>query len=152
MHNDNKQLDPSSFAASQVIESSLEQAEQAIGAQALAEDFFQRFFAQYPETRDYFSQTNISSFGPKKFRYISEFIVDIYRHPNYAEGNLSEEVLRHQMYGLVDKEYYFALLDALHLSVKQALDQRWSQEQEEAWSDANAALRHTINTAVTELF
>lgn len=152
MHNDNKHLDPSSLAASNIIEQSLEAAESKVGAQALARDFFERFFKLYPETQSYFSQTDISSFGPKKFRYISEFIIDIYRHPNYAEGNLSEEVLRHQMYGLVDKEYYFALLDALQQSIQDALGEAWTPSLNETWNDANAALRHTINTAVSELF
>lgn len=137
--------------AGRLIAQNIQAAEQNIGLTALAEDFFQRFFEQYPETQNYFSDTDISSFAPKKFRYVSEFMIDIYSYPNYAEGNLSEEVIRHQIYGLSDKEYYFSIMDALHASVKAALGSQWSDDNEEVWINATTALRHTISKTVTDL-
>lgn len=137
--------------AGKLIAENIQAAEQSIGLEALSADFFQRFFTQYPETQDYFSETDIGSFAPKKFRYVSEFMIDIYSHPNYAEGNLAEEVIRHQIYGLSDKEYYFSIMDALHASVKAALGKNWNHQNEEAWLDATAALRSTIANAVTDL-
>ncbi|HEY9033126.1 MAG TPA: globin domain-containing protein [Pseudomonadales bacterium] len=129
------------------IQQALMLAEQRQGIEMLSEAFFGHFFATYPETREYFRDTDIRKFGPEKFRIVSSFLLDIVRHPDFAEVELTDEVRRHLAYGLKDKAYYFALIDALEQSVREALQQDWEGEMAESWHDVTLAMKGVIGQA-----
>ena len=106
----------------QVIETSLNRAIDKVGKKVLSRTLFDLFFERYPETQSFFEETDIDSFGPQKFSVITEFLIDVLKHPDYAEVHLGHEVQRHTVYGLKDREYYFTLIDVMQESVKRALD------------------------------
>lgn len=133
-----------------VIEGSIRRAYEKSGADNLAQHFFDSFFTRYPETRQFFKNTDISSFGPKKIRYISDFIIDTVKHPDYAATQIITEVMRHQVYGLKDKEYYYMLIDAFHESVKACLAEEWNETIEECWSDVVLTIKSQIYEAARE--
>ena len=125
-----------------VLEASITRAIEKQGADAVANKLFQRYFERFPETRErYFHGTDINYFGERKFKIIAEFLIDTLRFPNYAEGSMCNEVMRHQVYGLKDKEYYFGLVDALMESVQTAMGDEWTDDMAECWSDATIALK-----------
>ena len=76
--------------------------------------------------------------------------MDVVEHPDYAQIHITQEVIRHQVYGLKDKEYYFALVDCIHYAVKQALADEWSSQEEEVWSDIALAFKGIIREAASE--
>lgn len=129
------------------IQQSFNKACEKEGQQVLAEKFFERFFATYPETQNYFSNTDISSFATKKLIYVYDFFVDVVAHPNFAEGKLAEEVIRHQGYGLKDAEYYFILIDCLADTVQKALGEDNNEAITEAWRDVATAFKAYIQQA-----
>lgn len=116
----------------------------------LAQLFFDKFFHHYPETKQFFKTTDITSFGPKKIRYISDFLIDSVKHPDYAETQIFTEVMRHQVYGLKDKEYYYMLLDAFHESVRECLQDEWTDEMEESWVDVVQGIKAQVYEAAKE--
>lgn len=115
--------------------------------QILAEEFFERFFAAYPETQTYFAGTDIKSFAVKKLMYVYEFFIDVVAHPKFAEGMLAEEVIRHQGYGLKDAQYYFTLIDCLAATVQDALGDANNAEISQAWEDVGTAFKAYIQEA-----
>lgn len=130
-----------------LLDSSFNRAKEKIGNDALGELLFKKFFATYPETLKYFKGTDVSYFRGKKLNIIFSFIIDIIKHPNFAEGHISQEVMRHQMYGLTDKEYYFGLIDCLSLAVKEVLESEWTPAHEEAWNDTSMAFKSIVGEA-----
>jgi hemoglobin-like flavoprotein len=133
-----------------LIEKSIKRAYEKKGDVVLAQLFFDRFFTHYPETRQFFKTTDIASFGPKKIRYISDFLIDTVKHADYAETQIITEVMRHQVYGLKDKEYYYMLLDVFHESVRDCLADEWSDEIEECWSDVVLAVKAQVYEATKD--
>lgn len=123
-------------------------AEKKLGSDVMAAQFFQQFFTLYPETAQYFKGTDIEQFQGKKLNIIFTFIKDVFLHPNYAEVHISQEVIRHQMYGLKDKVYYFTLIDSLAMIVKTALEDEWTEEFESVWNDAAMAFKAIVSEAV----
>lgn len=132
------------------IEQSYQTAQNKVGEAKLAEDFFDRFFTTYPETQQFFSNTNLDYFGSKKLNYIYNFFADVLKHPNFAEVHLSQEVMRHQMYGLKDKEYYFMLIDSLVATIKNNLNEDWTNDMEESWEAVSQALKAIIQQAAND--
>lgn len=130
-----------------LLDASFDTAINKIGNDALGALLFEKFFALYPETQAYFKGTDVNYFRGKKLNIIFTFIKDIIQHPNFAEGHISEEVIRHQMYGLTDKAYYFGLIDCVSLSVKEVLDSQWNAEYEEAWHDISTAFKSIVGEA-----
>lgn len=127
-----------------LLEQSFDLAVDRVGIEALSETFFTRFFATYPETQRYFVGTDLPYFRRKKLKIIVDFLVDIVRHPNYAEGQITQEVIRHQMYGLKDREYYFTLLACLQMAVQAALGDDWTPATEAAWNEITLVFRGLI--------
>ena len=79
---------------------------------------------------------------------IFNFLLDVVAHPNYADGQITEEVIRHQVYGLHDKEYYFALVDCLYYAVKEALpESEWNADCEQAWNDVGMSFKAIVQDA-----
>jgi hemoglobin-like flavoprotein len=133
-----------------LIEKTINAAYEKKGDAVLAQLFFDKFFLHYPETQQFFKTTHIPSFGPKKIRYISDFLIDTVKHPDYAETQIITEVMRHQVYGLKDKEYYYMLLDAFHESVRECLQDEWTEEMEECWVDVVQGVKAQVHEAAKE--
>ena len=127
-----------------IIESSLKRGIEKQGLHAIAKNLFVVFFEKHPDTEKYFEGTVIDTFCERKFKIIYNFLIDTLKYPDYADGAVCTEVIRHQIYGLKDKEYYFALVDSVLLSVKLALEEEWTLEIEEFWSDASVGLKKII--------
>ena len=136
----------------QLLESSIRLARQQRGGDWLAAELFRRFFDRFPDARrQFFADTDIGYFGERKFNIIAEFLLDTLRHPNFAEGNMCNEMMRHQMYGLADKAYYFGLVDALMESVQTALAEQWNEQYAECWNDTTAALKGFVQAGAAYL-
>ncbi|ROS04862.1 hypothetical protein EDC56_0378 [Sinobacterium caligoides] len=133
------------------LEGSFNLALEKVGANKLAESFFDKFFAAYPEISQYFAGTDIGYFKGKKLKIVFEFITDIVNHPDFAEVHIAQEVLRHQIYGLKDEAYYFVLIDSLELAVKEALGEKWNSDYQSAWHDIGLIFKAIIGKAVDEL-
>lgn len=133
-----------------LIEKTINRAYEKKGAAVLSQLFFERFFSHYPETRQFFKTTDIPSFGPKKIRYISDFLIDTVKHQDYAATQIINEVMRHQVYGLRDKEYYYMLLDAFHESVRECLQEEWNDEMESCWSDVVLGVKSQVYEATKD--
>ncbi|CAA0125581.1 Uncharacterised protein [BD1-7 clade bacterium] len=131
----------------QLLDESFDLAEQALGHDELGSLFFENFFSNYPETKIYFKGTDIAYFGGKKLNIIFVFLKDIIEHPNFAEGHITMEVGRHQMYGLSDREYYFGLVNCLSITLKNVLGSSWSSLYDEAWNDTSMAFKSIVNEA-----
>lgn len=131
----------------ETLKRSLEQAEAKESKAVLADRFFRHFFERFPETQEYFSETDISKFGPEKFTIISQFLLDMVRHPDFAEAELTDEVRRHLAYGLKDKDYYFALIDALEQTIRESFPGSWGEQQAESWHDVSLAMKGVIGRA-----
>lgn len=131
-----------------LLEQSFALANEKKGSDLLADQFFEQFFSTYPETLKYFEGTDIDYFKTKKLNIIFNFIRDIVKSPNYAVGHISQEVMRHQMYGLKDREYYFTLIESLANIVKQAVGNEWHDEYETAWNDTVTAFKSIVAEAV----
>lgn len=130
-----------------LLDSSFDRAKEKIGNDELGALLFEKFFAMYPETPKYFKGTDVSYFRGKKLNIIFVFIKDIIKFPNFAEGHISQEVMRHQMYGLTDKEYYFGLIDCVSITIKEVLESEWTPEYEEAWNDVSMAFKSIVGEA-----
>ncbi len=133
-----------------VIDNTIKKVFAEKGDVVLAKLFFDKFFTHYPETRHFFKTTDIDSFGPKKIRYIADFIVDTVKHVDYAETQIITEVMRHQVYGLKDKEYYYMLLDSFHESIRTCLEEEWTDEMEECWGDVVQGVKAQVYEATKE--
>lgn len=131
-----------------LLNESFYKAEEKVGHDELGQRFFKQFFQTHPETQRYFKDTDISTFGGKKLNIIFDFIKDIILHPNFAEVQISQEVIRHQQYGLTDKSYYFTLIDSLPLVLKSTLEQDWTEDYEGAWNDLGIAFKSIVGAAV----
>lgn len=129
------------------LETSFQKAVENVGIEELSTRFFSRFFETFPETNNLFKGTNIDYFRKFKMRVIFDFLIDIVKHPNYAEAHIAQEVMRHQMYGLQDKEYYFTLAACLLEAVKSALGDAWTDEDESAWNDILLVFKGLVSEA-----
>ena len=131
-----------------LLEQSFLIANKQVGSDVLADQFFKQFFSVYPETLQYFDGTDLDAFKVKKLHIIFNFIRDIVKSPNYAEVHISQEVMRHQMYGLKDREYYFTMIESLAGIIKKAADDKWNDEFESAWNDTITAFKSIVAEAV----
>lgn len=134
----------------QIVETSIAKARELRSLDELAAQMFVFFFAQHPEAKACFEGFELEKVGPFKFCKISDAFVDVLKFPDYSKTSVSEEVYRHQIYDIQDKEYYFALAEAFVETVKSALGTRWSVSHEECWSDTLSGLKHNISLAAKE--
>lgn len=130
-----------------VLESSFARAVEKLTIETLSANFFAQFFDTYPETQEFFKDSDMNYFSRKKMKIIFEFFVDIVKHPKFAEDYMAQEVMRHQMYGLRDREYYFTLVACLQNAVKNALGDEWTDEMESTWNDVMLAFRGFVAEA-----
>lgn len=132
------------------IQDSVNQATALKTVPELAALMFEKFFNQHPEAQEFFKPYKLEELAPRKFRLLVETLIDTLKFPDFAEGRLNEEVYRHLVHNVRDREYYFALMDALMQSIKQVLANDWNNTYEEHWQEANTGMRHMIDLAAQE--
>lgn len=120
------------------------------GIEQLSAPLFIELFQRFPEIKQVFDADSLESFAPQKFRLVAELMIDVFAHPQYAEESVMNEIIRHQMYDLKDKEFYFTLAESVHYCVKTACADDWSDNYEECWSDAVMAFKGLVTNAITE--
>jgi len=130
------------------VETSLAQAKEICSIEMLADTMFKIFFDKYPEARKYFADYDLSKLASVKFNIIVVTVIDTLKYPDYAENYISEEVFRHTIHDLKDREYYFALIDALIQSLKETLAELWSPQLEQDWTEAVAIMKHIIDREI----
>ncbi len=128
-----------------VIETSLAEAKKIDSIEAIADTMFELFFQQHPEATVYFKDYDLSKLASIKFNIIVATIIDTMKFPDFAENYISEEVYRHVIHDLRDKEYYFSLIDALIESLKLTLGDQWSDEIQAYWTEAASGMKHSID-------
>lgn len=136
----------------ELIEAAFKRAEEIKGKQYLAEHFFELFFENYPQTREFFKTTDFASYAPMKYRMICDLLLDTIKHPDFAEGELTDEVRRHQSFGLHDKEHFFSLVDTIEVLIREVLADEWSDELATCWNDASTAMKGIITNAAGYVF
>lgn len=132
------------------IEDSVKRAVSIKPVSELAGLMFAHFFTQHPEAQVFFQPYKLDELAPRKFRLLVETLLDTLNYPDFAEGRLNEEVYRHLTHNVRDREYYFALMDALALTVEQTLADQWNKQYQEHWREANSGMRHMIDLAAKE--
>lgn len=120
------------------------------GIEKLTAPLFNALFERFPETQNAFDAKSLESFAPQKFKLVSELIIDTFAHPAYAEISIINEIVRHQMYDLKDKEYYFTLAESVEFCVKKACADDWDEDMQECWQDAITAFRGLVINAIRE--
>jgi hemoglobin-like flavoprotein len=134
----------------QVVKKSLADVRHQKPLNQLAQDMFKYFFERHPEAREIFAPFDMAKIESYKFCKIADALVDVLEYPDYSETSLSEEVFRHQIYDIKDKEYYFALAESLVQAIKNTSGESWNEELEECWADAIAGLKHNIVSGICE--
>ena len=134
----------------QIVEDSIRQARERRSLDALASEMFELFFECHPEAEDRFHGFDLKEVRPFKFCKLADAVVDVLKYPDYSRTSVSEEVFRHQIHDIKDKEYYFALADTFAATIKSTLGTDWSDRHEECWNDALAGLKHNVYIAAQE--
>lgn len=132
------------------VKDSFQQAAAQRGVQELADEMMSTFFEQHPEATAFFDGFDLKTIAVRKYCIVRDAVLDVLQCPDYSETSLSEEVFRHQVHNVKDREYYFALSDALAQTIKTTLGNNWTAEMGESWDDALAGLRHNVDLAVRE--
>ncbi|NRB37217.1 MAG: hypothetical protein HRU20_01970 [Pseudomonadales bacterium] len=136
----------------QLIDAAFKRAEEIKGRQYLAEHFFELFFHNYPQTKKFFKTTDFHTYAPMKYRMITEFLLDTVKHPDFAEGELTDEVRRHQAFGLHHKEHFYALVDTLEVLISEVLADEWTEELAGCWIDVSQAMKNIITEATSYVY
>ena len=127
----------------ETIKSGIEKALSRHTPKQLGLKLFEQFFAIYPEAKSYFQASDVPSFAARKFQYLADFYIDTVEHPNYAEDHVSYEVDRHQVYGVADPEYYYALIDVFQDVILSSIDEQ-DAEVVGIWRDVATAMKAHI--------
>jgi Globin len=136
----------------QAVKATLTEARARRDLQAMGDEMLQIFLTQYPEATATFEGFELDYIARHKFCKVADALVDVLEYPDYSGTSLSEEVSRHQIYDVQDREYYFALVDALVTVVKSSLGDDWDEKTEESWADTVSGFRHNIDLAFRENF
>jgi len=138
----------------EALEQSYAQAQNKTSSEQIAALVFDKFFQAFPEVKEtYFASTDLDSyFGSFKLNTIYAFFIDMVKHPDYTEPQLLQEIMRHEVYGLKDKEYFFAIIDCFVMAIKETLGEDWNEGFETAWNDVSLAFRPIISEAVETYF
>lgn len=134
-----------------IVESTLKEAEKRKGTPQLASMMFDRFFEQHPEATAFFEDLDMKDVRRIKYWRVAEALVDVLKFPDYSESSLSEEVYRHRwVHEVRDREYYFAMAEALVDTLRQVLGEDWTARHEECWRDTLGGLKHGLASAAQE--
>ena len=134
------------------IKSTLAQAIEKKPVTELASQLFQIFFAKHPEAEQYFADYDMAELGPRKLRILTDHLLDTLEYPDFAEGRIDEEVFRHLIHSLRDREYYFAMIDALIECIKTTLASEWNRDIETHWIEASAGMKHMVDLGAKKHF
>lgn len=134
----------------ELVEQSIASARELRPLSELADKMFELFFKAHPEADVFFEYFDLKEVGPFKFCKVGDALVDVLKFPDYSVTSISEEVYRHQVHEVTDKEYYFALADAYVGAIKWALADGWTAKHQEYWHDTVAGLRHNVVLAAEE--
>lgn len=135
---------------SRTVLKDIQQAELNCPRQQLGMVMFDGFFAQYPEARQLYADTHLPDFSARKFKAVSELILDSVRNPEYATCQMVSEVLRHEYFEARDVEYFYAMAEHCRQAIQQALSDEWNEEREQIWDEALSATKAVIQQAVHE--
>lgn len=134
----------------QLAEGSIKRARELQSLDELAANMFTLFFARYPEAEQCFNGFDMKAVAPFKFCKVSDALIDVLKYPDYARSSVSEEVFRHQVHDVRDKEYYFALAESFVETIKSALAGDWTPRHDECWNDTLGGLKHNVYLAAEE--
>ncbi len=134
-----------------LVKDSINQAQKIRDVESLSEEMLSRFFVIFPEAEEIFAPFDRKKVNMTKFYRVGEALLDVLEHPQYSETALNEEVYRHKTYNIKDKEYYFVMADTYVQTLKSTLQDSWTAEHDEVWSDTLNALKHNINLAAKQL-
>ncbi len=130
------------------IKNCIKIAEQQHSPKQLGITLFGQYFEKFPETREFFKESDVPTFAARKYQYIADFFIDTVEHPNYAEDHVSYEVDRRQVYGVKDPEYYYAIIDVFQNVILLACDQADKHsirdEQRVIWNEVASAMKAHI--------
>jgi hemoglobin-like flavoprotein len=100
--------------------------------------FYTNLFADYPDVKPLFVNTHMEKQAKKLFQSLV-LVVDSLRSPDRLTSMLEELGTRHIQYGVLPEHYPMvgsALLKALSICLGNA----WTQDMEQAWSEAYTAV------------
>jgi len=96
--------------------------------------FYENLFAAHPEVKPLFANTNIVK-QQKQLLNALVFVVENLRNPDALGKTLTALGNRHVGYGTTP-EHYSAVGQALLMSFEQCLQENWTPEVKQAWTDA----------------
>ncbi|HEY9035894.1 MAG TPA: globin [Pseudomonadales bacterium] len=134
-----------------LVKTSIQEAQALNGVERLSAEMLERFFAVFPEAEEIFEPFDRKQVNMTKFYRVGEALIDVLEHPHYSETAVYEEVYRHRTYSIKDKEYYFVMADSFVATLKNTLRDSWTDDHEEVWNDALAALKHNVSLAAKKL-
>lgn len=118
----------------------LEQSFERIKPQAntFAASFYENLFQAHPEVEPLFADTNMAS-QQKKLVNALVLVVENLRHPEVLKEVLNSLGARHVKYGAIP-QYYAAVGHVLLQTFEQYLQNEWSPDLQQAWTDAYGAI------------
>jgi len=109
---------------------------------------FDGFFKQYPETLQLYANTTLEDFAARKFKAISELILDSVRNPEYAIYQMVSEVLRHEYFNAKDAIYFYGMVEHCRNAIQHILADEWNVELNEIWDESVQATKSVVQQAV----
>ena len=114
-------------------------------ADELVDRFYDRLFRDYPEVRPLFPE----EMGLQKGHLLASlvFVVENLRSPERLTTYLQDLGLRHVNYG-VEPKHYPAVGRTLLATLAEVAGDAWTDELQQAWADAYAAIQSIIFEAL----
>jgi hemoglobin-like flavoprotein len=128
-----------------LIEQSLEIA--AARCEDLTPLVYERFFVRRPDAKPYFEMHDLD---PRSHgRMLAEILVlllDNARHERYVGPTLKTMVSDHESYGVLDRSFYAAFLEALEEVMAGLVAREWTPSMAAAFGRQRAALLETLGS------
>jgi hemoglobin-like flavoprotein len=107
-------------------------------ARNFASSFYANLFAEYPQTRPLFANSNMEQQQQKLMMSLA-YVIENLRHPQLWQNELKELGEKHVEYGVI-QTHYPMVGAALLKTLESYLGQRWTPEVKQAWADAYGAI------------
>jgi len=116
-------------------------------AQEFVEAFYEKLFETYPETQRFFTTTDMTE---QKNKLVSALILVIenLRNPEALKGALTALGRKHENYG-IGASYYPMVGDSLLNTLSAFLDQDWTPEVKQAWTEAYGVISEAMLSGYT---
>jgi len=111
-------------------------------AQEFVAAFYEKLFETYPETRRFFTNTDMAE-QKKKLVSALVLVIENLRNPEALTGALTTLGRKHEGYG-IGAIYYSMVGDALLQTLSAFLDQNWTPEVKQAWSEAYGVISEAM--------